>query len=149
MTEGAIPPRLDIVSEIDMKSDAQFAELSVETGSPLGVRLPFSLFGVVVNFQFFLYGWRDPLPTWVFVAFAAASVALFPAFLVQMVRLIRARGLLFGYVHPIVFSRWGWWLMIWPAREEPRWRRLFAVGTLAWVGVFSTAGFLRWGFTSY
>lgn len=113
-----------------MKSDPQFAELRVETGSPLGVRLPFSLFGAVINFQVFLYGWGDP-PDWFFAAFAAASIVLFPAFVLQMVRLIRVRGLLFAYAHPIVYSRWAWWLMIWPASEEPRWRRVFAVGTLA------------------
>ena len=121
----------------------------METGSPLSVRVPFSLFGIVINFQFFLYGWRDPPPTWVWVAFAVVSVVLFPAFLLKTFRLIRTRGLLFQYAHPIVYGRWAWWLMIWPASEEPRWRRPFAIGTLAWVGVFSTAGFLRWGFVFY
>ncbi len=132
-----------------MKSDPEFAELRRITGSPLLVRIPFSLFGIVVNFQFFLYGWRDLPPTWALVVFAATYVVMFPALLVKIARVTRARGLLFGWVHPIVYNRLAGWLLVWPVSEEPRWRRLFAVGTLACVGVFSTAGFIRWGFSPY
>ena len=140
-------PSLDIVP-VTVKSDAQLQKLREETGSAFFVRLPFSLFGIIMNFEFFLNGWRDP-PPWFWVVFAGTWVVMAGPFLMKMVRVVRSRGLLFGWAHPILAARWTWWLLIWPAPNEPLWRRLFAVGTLAWVGIFSTAGFLRWGFSPY
>jgi hypothetical protein len=101
---------------------SEFAELRRITGSPLLVRIPFSLIGIVVNFRFFLWV-EGPPRVWVFVAFIAACVVMFPALIVKSARMIRARGLLSGYAHPIVYSRWEGWLLIWPSTEEPRWRR--------------------------
>jgi hypothetical protein len=129
-----------------MRSDREFAELRRIVGSPLPVRVPFSLFGIVMNFQFLVYGWRDPPPTWFLVVFGVMYVAVFLPLVVRMARVVKARGVLHGWGHPIVSERLGWWLMIWPSPDEPRWRRVFAVVTLACVGVFSTATFVRWGF---
>jgi hypothetical protein len=130
-----------------VRSDALFAELRRETGSPLGVRVPFSLFGIVGNLEFFLEGWGRP-PVWAIVAFVAIAVVIYPSLFILLWR-TRKRGLLFWWGHPLAAARYSWWLLLWSAPDEPRWSRVFSIFTLAWVGVFSTGGFLRWGVVPY
>jgi hypothetical protein len=130
-----------------MKSDREFSELRRIVGSPLPVRIPFSLCVILINFQFLLYGCKEPPPTWVVVVFGVVYIAIVLPLVLKLGRLWRARGWFHGWAHPIVYERVGGWLLIWPTTDEPHWRRVFALVTVACVGVFSTAGFLRWGLT--
>jgi hypothetical protein len=128
-----------------VKSDAEFARLRRETGSPILIRIPFGLLGVVMNFRFFLSGWKEP-ESWFWIVFAAAGALILPALLILTAKLVWRRGLFFGWAHPILLLRWEWWLLIWPTPDEPRWRRRFAVVILTLVTVFAVGGILRWGF---
>ena len=128
-----------------MKTDTAFEQIRVETGSPLPVRVPFGLFGIFINLTFFIWGW-DAWPPIRVVVVAATAV---PAWLIAVITMLRfeaKKGFFFGWRRPILYQRWGWWLLIWPTPDEPPWRKTFAVVVLVCAVAFYVLGGLRWGF---
>lgn len=128
-----------------METDRAFEELRAETGSPLPVRIPFGLFGIVINLSFLIWGWDK----WTALRAGAIALTAVPAWLMAMItmfRFIGKRGMFFGWKRPILYQRWGWWLLIWPTPDEPSWRRTFAIVVLASAVIFFALGAVRWGF---
>lgn len=128
-----------------METDRAFEELRAETGSPLPVRIPFGLFGIVSNLSFLIWGWDK----WTALRAGAIALTAAPAWLMAMVtmfRFIGKRGMFSGWKRPILYQRWGWWLLIWPTPDEPSWRRTFAIVVLASAVIFFALGGVRWGF---
>jgi hypothetical protein len=127
-----------------MKSDITLDDLRQETGSPLLVRVPFTLFGIFMNLSFLVYGWGDK-PPWFWIGFALPAGFVLSGWAVKVVPFVLKHGMFFSWAHPILFYQWVWWLFIWPSKNEPGWRRLFAIGALLLIAVFFMAGVFRWG----
>jgi hypothetical protein len=127
-----------------METDRDFEELRAETGSPLPVRIPFGLFGIVINLTFLVWGWDE----WPPIRVVAVAVTAVPAWLLAMIATLRfsaKKGWFIGWRRPVLYQRWGWWLMIWPTPDEPPWRRTFAIVVLVSAVLCSALGVLRWG----
>ena len=129
-----------------MKTDKAFEELRAETGSPLPVRLPFGVFGIIINPTFAIWGWGDP-PPFVIAAIALTMVPTLIATGVIFLRFMARKGMFFGWRHPVLYNRWGFWLLLWPSPDEPRWRKAFAIGVLTWSVTSTTIGVVAWGFS--
>lgn len=127
-----------------METDRAFEELRAETGSPLPVRVPFGLFGITINLSLLVWGWDG----WPVVMFVVIGILAAPAWLSAIgiqLRFIRRKGMFYDMKRPVLYQRWSWWLLIWPAQDEPAWRKSFAVVVLAAAVTFFTTGVIRWG----
>lgn len=125
--------------QLSWKTDKAFEELRAEMGAPQFQRIAAGVLGIVANLAYLIWGVEE----WPTFAVVAVLITAAPAWVLMMratLQLTIKKGLFFGYKQPILNFRWIWWAMIWPAPDEPQWRKTFATVVLACVVTFAALG---------
>jgi hypothetical protein len=98
-----------------------------------------------LNGSFAIRGFEEFTAPFV-VVFLAVAIPVWVGLAVHMVRFAKKIGVLGGYLHPILAVRWFWWLIFWPAPEEPAIRRGVVLGAGLLIPALVVIGALRFGF---